>query len=53
MIDIDEAGIFLKTAARKIGKISIGSRVREPGPYGHSEKYTLLMAIAADSVGER
>ena len=53
IIDIDEAGIFLETAARKIGKISIGSRVREEGPYGHSVKYTLTMAIGGDHIGER
>ena len=53
MIDIDEAGIFLETVARKIGKAFIGSRVREEGPYGHSEKYTLTMAISGDQNGER
>ena len=53
LIDIDEAGIFLETAARRIGKVSIGSRVREEGPYGHSTKYTLTMAISGDRNGQR
>ena len=53
VIDIDEAGLFLKSAAWKIGQISIGSRVRETGLYGHSEKCTLLMAIAGDIAGKR
>jgi hypothetical protein len=47
MVDIDECGLFVETAARHIGKAFVGVRCREPGPYGHSEKYTLLMAIAA------
>eukprot|EP00545_Synedropsis_sp_CCMP1620_P011708 CAMPEP_0119007346 /NCGR_PEP_ID=MMETSP1176-20130426/2950_1 /TAXON_ID=265551 /ORGANISM="Synedropsis recta cf, Strain CCMP1620" /LENGTH=368 /DNA_ID=CAMNT_0006959473 /DNA_START=77 /DNA_END=1183 /DNA_ORIENTATION=+ len=45
-IDIDECGLYIETAARHIGKAAVGVRVREPGPYGHSEKYTLLMAIS-------
>lgn len=45
MIDLDEAAIFLETANRKDGKAYIGCRVREEGPYGHSEKWTLTMAI--------
>jgi hypothetical protein len=45
-IDIDEAGIFLETADRSWGKAVTGMRVRAPGPYGHSEKWTLLMAVA-------
>jgi transposase len=46
MIDIDEAGIFLETADRSWGKAVTGMRVRAPGPYGHSEKWTLLMAVS-------
>jgi hypothetical protein len=46
MIDIDEAGIFLETANRSWGKAVTGMRVRASGPYGHSEKWTLLMAIS-------
>ena len=44
---------FFESAARKIGKISIGNRVRETGPYGHSTKWTLIMAIAGDANGQR
>ena len=52
-IDIDEAGIFVETANRPSGKTYIGLRVREEGPYNHSEKYTLSMAIAGDINGDR
>ena len=45
-IDIDEAGIFLETANRSWGKAVTGMRVRAPGPYGHSEKWTFLMAVS-------
>lgn len=48
LIDLDEAGIFLETTNRKRGKAFIGTRCREVGPYGHSAKYTLMMAISAD-----
>jgi hypothetical protein len=44
MIDLDECAIYLESADRHIGKAPIGIRVREPGPYGHSVKWTLLMA---------
>ena len=39
-IDFDEAAIFVKSCNRKSGKSFIGVRVREEGPYNHSEKYT-------------
>lgn len=53
MIDIDEAAIFMETCNRKHGKGYIGCRIREEGPYNHSEKYTITMAIAGSQQGER
>ena len=52
-IDIDEAGIFVETSNRKSGKQYIGVRVREEGPYNHTQKYTLTMAIEGDPSGDR
>ena len=52
-IDLDEAGIFVETANRKTGKAYIGIRVREEGPYNHSEKWNLTMAICGDEDGDR
>ena len=52
-IDLDEAGIFVETANRSTGKAFIGVRVREEGPYNHSEKWTLTMAISGDEDGDR
>jgi transposase len=46
LIDLDEAGIFLETCNRGFGKCFIGKTCREEGPYGHSEKWTLTMAIS-------
>ena len=46
MIDIDKAGFFLQSANRKYGKAQRTERVRQPGNYGHSTKWTLIMAIA-------
>ena len=46
MVDIDEAGIFLETANRSYGKAVVNARVRQAGNYGHSEKWTLIMAVA-------
>ena len=53
LIDIDEVGVFLETAERKIGKLSIRNQVREEGPYNQSIKYTLMMAISGNMNGER
>ena len=53
VIDFDEAAIFVETANRKSGKSVIGVRVKEEGPYNHSEKYTLTMAISGHRDGER
>lgn len=49
MIDLDECGIFLETANRRYGKAYIGLRVNEEGPYGHGEKWTLLMAVSCQA----
>ena len=46
MIDVDEAGVYLETADRRYGKAQQNIRVRQPGNYGHSTKWTLIMAIA-------
>ena len=46
LIDFNEAGIFVETTNRGREKAYTGVRIQEPGPYDHSEKYTLLMAIA-------
>ena len=53
IIDVDEAGIFLKIANRKYGKVSVGSRVRMGGQYGHSLKYTMTIVISGSEHGER
>lgn len=47
LLDTDEAAIYLETAARGFGKCYIGRRCEEEGPYGHSEKYTLLLTVGA------
>lgn len=48
LIDLDEAAVFLETVNRSRGKSYIGTRCREVGLYGHSAKYTLMMAISGD-----
>ena len=50
-LDLDECGIWLEKCNRKFGKAFAGVHVREPGPYGHAEKWTLIMAI--DCSGRR
>lgn len=50
LIDLDEAGVFVETVNRKYGKTFIGTCCREIGPYGHSTKFTLMMAVSADPV---
>jgi len=45
LLDTDECGIFLETANRGFGKAYKSIRVREEGPYGHSQKFTLIMTI--------
>ena len=45
-IDCDEAAVFLKMVNRKYGKAYITSQVRETEPYGHSQKWTMILAIS-------
>jgi len=42
---------MLKCVNRGRGKSYIGCRVRENGPYGHSEKWTIILGV--DSAGRR
>ena len=51
LVDIDEAGFWLETCNRRRGKAVSFRRVREAGPYGHGEKWTLILAI--DCAGHR
>jgi len=53
MIDLNECGLFVETAARGFGKCYIGKRVNEEGPYSKSEKWTLLLAISGDPDDQR
>ena len=48
LIDVDEAGVFPETSTRHYGKAYYGIRSRSRGAYGHSEKFTLLAAVAAN-----
>ena len=50
LIDIDEAGIFLKYANRGRGKALVGVEVRQNGVYGHRDKWTLIVAIDTTGV---
>jgi hypothetical protein len=43
----------LETANREHGRAAKGVRVKEPGPYGHSQKHTILLAIVANDQGQR
>ncbi|KAL7490443.1 LOW QUALITY PROTEIN: hypothetical protein ACHAWT_000143, partial [Skeletonema menzelii] len=43
LIDLDECGLFVETADKKIGKAFVGNRVRQEGNYQKSEKWTLLL----------
>jgi hypothetical protein len=53
LIDLDECGIEMSTADRKIGKAYIGKRVNQTGLYSKSEKWNLLLAISGDPNGNR
>lgn len=48
IIDLDEAGLFLESSNRGRGKAHLIRRVREVGPYGHSEKLNILVAILGE-----
>ena len=43
---------FMETANQRNGKVYIGVRVREEGPYNHSEKSTLTLSISGGIDGE-
>ena len=43
---------LLKQKNQKHGKAYVGVRVQEEGPYNHSKKYTLTLAIYSDPDGE-
>jgi hypothetical protein len=49
LIDLDEAAMFVESGNRSRGKAHISRRVREIGPYGHSEKVNLLLAICGEN----
>jgi hypothetical protein len=46
LLDTDECGIYLNSCNRKYGKGYVSARVREVGPYGHTDKWTLIMTIS-------
>eukprot|EP00956_Cyclotella_meneghiniana_P001714 scaffold1870_cov73-Cyclotella_meneghiniana.AAC.5 len=48
IIDIDEAALFLESSNRGRGKAHLIRRCREVGPYGHSEKLNILVAISGE-----
>lgn len=46
---IDEAAMFVEQSAnRSRGKAHLSRRVREVGPYGHSEKLNMFVAICGE-----
>ena len=53
MIDIDECGVFVESADRKIGKVYVGKRVNQNGPNKKGQKWTLLFAISGDPASNR
>jgi len=49
IIDLDEAALFLESSCRSRGKAHLVRRCREVGPYGHSEKLNILVAICGET----
>lgn len=47
LLDMDETAIFITSANRPYGKSFSTFRVRDAGPYGHTEKWTLILAVDA------
>jgi len=45
---MDEAALFVESANRGRGKAHLIRRVRDVGPYGHSEKLNILVAICGE-----
>jgi hypothetical protein len=52
IIDIDEAGIFLKHSDQNFGKTVLSLRCSHNGVYGHGEKVNLHLAVCGDNVGQ-
>lgn len=48
LIDLDECGIELSSADRKIGKAYVGKRCQQSGLYSKTDKLNLLLAISGD-----
>ena len=48
MIDVDEAGIFLESSARRNGKAHSTVRVVSRGPYSKTEKWNLMMGVSGE-----
>ena len=48
IIDLDEAALFVESSNRGRGKAHLVRRVRELGPYGHSQKLNILVAICGE-----
>ena len=53
MIDIDECGVFVESADRKVGKVYTGKRVNQSGSYKKGQKWTLPFAISGDPASNR
>ena len=47
-VDLDQAALFVESGNRGSGKVFISRHVRELGPYGHSEKTNLMLAICGE-----
>ncbi|KAJ1403329.1 hypothetical protein B484DRAFT_457564 [Ochromonadaceae sp. CCMP2298] len=47
LIDMDECAVFIDSVNSRFGKSFRGVRLRDPGPYGHYVKYTLMLATRA------
>ena len=48
IIDLDEAALFVESSNRSRGKAHLCRRVREVGPYGHSEKLNILCTVCGE-----
>ena len=48
IIDLDKAALFVESGNCSRGKTHMTRRVREVGPYGHSEKLNILCAILGE-----
>ena len=48
IIDLDEVALFLESSNRDRGEAHLIRRCREVGPYGHSEKLNILVAISGE-----